>query len=50
MNDALTTFFGKDPSKSKDKTKIINEFHCKRLESMLKEDHGGKVIYLGGDG
>jgi len=50
MNDALTSFFGKDPFQSKDKIKIINEFHVKRLESMLKEDHGGKVIYLGGDG
>jgi aldehyde dehydrogenase (NAD+) len=50
MKDAFIQFFGEDPSKSKDRLKIINETHVKRLESYLAEDHGGKVVYIGGDG
>jgi aldehyde dehydrogenase (NAD+) len=50
MKARMTEFYGVDPSKSADKTKIINEFHVRRLESTLNEAHGGEVIYVGGDG
>jgi len=49
MSSYFTKFWGEDPSKSSDKLKIINETHVKRLESLLAEDHGGKVCY-GKDG
>ena len=44
----LTTFYGPDPSKSKDYSKVINEFHVKRLKGYLDENHGGKVL-VGGE-
>jgi len=43
----LIEFYGEDPSKSRDYSKIINEFHVKRLKSYLDEAHGGKVIVGG---
>jgi len=43
----LVEFYGVDPSKSKDYSRIINEFHVKRLKSYLDEAHGGKVIVGG---
>jgi len=27
----------------------VNDFHLKRLEALYKEDHGGKVVYKGGE-
>jgi len=49
MKETMTKFFGADPHKSPDYTKIVNEFHYKRLEKMIKEDNGGKIVYKGGD-
>jgi aldehyde dehydrogenase (NAD+) len=50
FKEAMIKFYGEDASKSEDKTKIINEFHVNRLKQALEEDHGGKVIYLSGEG
>lgn len=43
----LIEFYGTDPAKSTDYSRIINEFHLKRLKSYLDEDHGGKVLVGG---
>ncbi|KFK30059.1 hypothetical protein AALP_AA7G211500 [Arabis alpina] len=47
----LESFFGKNPLESKDLSRIVNSFHFKRLEGMLKENgvankivHGGQTI------
>jgi aldehyde dehydrogenase (NAD+) len=49
LKEQMIKLFGEDPKKSPDHTKIVNEFHLKRLEKILNE-HGGKVHYVGGDG
>ncbi len=43
----LLEFYGQDPSKSYDYSRIVNEFHTKRLKGYLEEDHGGKIIVGG---
>jgi len=45
MSNYFTKFWGEDASKSPDRLKIINDVHVKRLEALLKEDHGGVVKY-----
>lgn len=51
LKTELETFFGENPLESKDLSRIVNSFHFKRLESMLKEKgvankivHGGQTI------
>ncbi|EOA16377.1 hypothetical protein CARUB_v10004527mg [Capsella rubella] len=51
LKTELETFFGENPLESKDISRIVNSFHFKRLESMLKENgvankivHGGQTI------
>ncbi|XP_010437650.1 PREDICTED: aldehyde dehydrogenase family 3 member I1, chloroplastic-like [Camelina sativa] len=51
LKTELKTFFGETPLESKDLSRIVNSFHFKRLESMLKENgvankivHGGQTI------
>jgi len=49
LEEAVSTikqFYGQDPRKSSDYSKIVNENHVKRLTQLLKD--GGKVHY-GGD-
>jgi len=47
FKEKLIEFYGEDPSKSSHYSKIINEFHVKRLQGYLNEAHGGKVIVGG---
>lgn len=47
LKEKIVEFYGEDPSKSFDYSRIINEFHVKRLKSYLDEAHGGKVL-IGG--
>ncbi len=44
---AVDEFYGGKTNGHQDIGKIINNFHTKRLASLLKEDHGGEVL-LGG--
>ncbi|VVB10397.1 unnamed protein product [Arabis nemorensis] len=51
LKTELESFFGKIPLESKDLSRIVNSFHFKRLEGMLKENgvankivHGGQTI------
>lgn len=51
LKTELKTFFGENPLKSKDVSRIVNSFHFKRLESMMKENgvadkivHGGQTM------
>ncbi|XP_010432443.1 PREDICTED: aldehyde dehydrogenase family 3 member I1, chloroplastic [Camelina sativa] len=51
LKTELKTFFGEKPLESKDLSRIVNSFHFKRLERMLKENgvankivHGGQTI------
>ena len=48
INDKLVESYGRDPSKAEDYSRVINEFHVKRIQSYLDEDHGGKIV-LGGE-
>lgn len=51
LKTELKTFFGENPLDSKDLSRIVNSFHFKRLESMMKENgvadkivHGGQTM------
>ncbi|CAD8095364.1 unnamed protein product [Paramecium primaurelia] len=46
MKTELKNFFGENPQKSNDYSKIVTEFHTQRLKELLK-DHNGQVI-IGG--
>lgn len=45
----LDLFYGGDQNLEDDGNygKIINQFHIERLEKLLKDNHGGKVLYGG---
>ena len=45
LKQKLIEFFGANPKNSSDYVRIINEFHSKRLQGYLTEDHGGKILY-----
>jgi len=46
MKEMLVQFYGTDPQKSDDYSRIINERHCYRLEKLLN-NHGGNVLVGG---
>ncbi|ESQ53705.1 hypothetical protein EUTSA_v10024844mg [Eutrema salsugineum] len=48
LKTELKTFFGENPLESKDLSRIVNSFHFKRLESMLKENGMADKIVKGG--
>ena len=48
LKTELKTFFGENPLKSKDVSRIVNSFHFKRLESMMKENGVANKIVHGG--
>lgn len=43
MQATIKQFFGEDPKKSPDYSRIVNDMHTKRVASML-EGHGGKIV------
>jgi aldehyde dehydrogenase (NAD+) len=43
MQKTIKQFFGENPKTSPDYSRMVNEFHTKRVASML-EGHGGRVI------
>ncbi|KAL0872620.1 hypothetical protein Bca101_022325 [Brassica carinata] len=48
LKTELKTFFGENPLKSKDVSRIVNSFHFKRLESIMKENGVANKIVHGG--
>ncbi|KAG7545125.1 Aldehyde dehydrogenase domain [Arabidopsis suecica] len=48
LKTELETFFGQNALESKDLSRIVNSFHFKRLESMLKENGVANKIVHGG--
>lgn len=48
LKTELKTFFGENPFESNDVSRIVNAFHFKRLESMLKENGIADKIVHGG--
>lgn len=48
LKTELETFFGQNALESKDLSRIVNSFHFKRLESMLKENGVDNKIVHGG--
>jgi len=48
LKEYMVKFYGEDAQKSGDRLKIINDGHVARLEKVLSEDHGGKIVYQGG--
>ncbi|KAF8112311.1 hypothetical protein N665_0065s0084 [Sinapis alba] len=48
LKTELKTFFGENPLKSKDVSRIVNSFHFKRLENMMKENGVANKIVHGG--
>lgn len=46
MKTTLTQFFGQAPIESEYVSRMVNDFHCKRVIECLS-DHGGQVI-IGG--
>lgn len=49
LKEYLIQFYGEDAQKSEDRLKIINDGHVARLEKVLSEDHGGKIVFSGGN-
>jgi aldehyde dehydrogenase (NAD+) len=43
LKKTIAEFFGPDPKQSRDYSRIINDFHTRRIAKLL-EGHGGKVI------
>ena len=45
----LDIFYGGDQNLEDEGNygKIVNQFHVERLEKLLKDNHGGKVLYGG---
>ncbi|GLT97408.1 hypothetical protein SLE2022_149750 [Rubroshorea leprosula] len=48
LRNGLEEFFGKDPFESKDRSRIVNSFHFKRLVGLMDEDKVSDKIVLGG--
>lgn len=48
LRNALEEFFGKYPMESKDRSRIVNSFHFKRLINLLDEDKVSDKIVVGG--
>ncbi len=49
MKRALTNFYGANPLKSPELSKIINNYHFKRLKSLLEQAQNKGQILCGGD-
>ena len=45
LQEKIKQFYGDSPERNPEYTKIITEFHTKRLQSMVTEEHGGQIIY-----
>ena len=43
MQKTIKQFFGENPKNSSDYSRMVNEFHTKRVAAML-EGHGGRVV------
>ncbi|OMP01147.1 Aldehyde dehydrogenase NAD(P)-dependent [Corchorus olitorius] len=48
LRSVLEEFFGKDPMKSKDRARIINSFHFKRLVNLMDDNKVSDKIVVGG--
>ncbi|GLT66198.1 hypothetical protein SLA2020_385800 [Shorea laevis] len=48
LKNGLEEFFGKDPFESKDRSRIVNSFHFKRLVGLMDEVKVSDKIVLGG--
>ncbi|EAR85073.1 aldehyde dehydrogenase family protein (macronuclear) [Tetrahymena thermophila SB210] len=46
LKEAMITQISNNPETSRDYNRMINEFHTKRMESMIKT-HGGQIYYGG---
>lgn len=47
LKDKIVQFYGITPERNAEYSKIITPFHVQRLESMIKEEHGGNIIFGG---
>ncbi len=47
MKVSIEDFYTKDASKSTDYSRVITPFHTKRLIDIIKDNHGGKIVYGG---
>ena len=47
LKEKIVLFYGKAPEQNPEYPKIISEYHTKRLENMITEEHGGEVIFGG---
>ena len=47
LKEKIVEFYSLAPEKNPEYTKIITEFHAQRLENMIKEEHGGAIIFGG---
>lgn len=47
LKEKIVQFYGATPETNPEYSKIISEFHAKRLESMIMEEHGGDIIFGG---
>ncbi|XVF58860.1 hypothetical protein PTKIN_Ptkin07bG0100000 [Pterospermum kingtungense] len=48
LRSVLEEFFGKDPMESKDRSRIVDSFHYKRLINLLDEDKVSDKVVVGG--
>jgi hypothetical protein len=48
LKETIVEFFGKDPKTSKDLSRIVNQFHFKRLMDLLNDSRTlGKIVHGG---
>lgn len=45
LKEKIVQFYGVAPETNPEYSKIITEFHTKRLQSLITEEHGGVVLY-----
>lgn len=48
MKAKIQEFYGSRPDRSPDYPRMITEFHARRIVDMIKDNHGGTIVY-GGD-
>lgn len=48
MKETITQFYGANPKESKDYGRIINEFHTKRVQALVRGEHNGNIV-IGGE-
>jgi aldehyde dehydrogenase (NAD+) len=47
LKERIVRFYGMNPEKSNDFSRIITSFHAQRLQNIINEEHGGSIVFGG---